>query len=69
MKERGNKPGEENDSGESMKRGDYVGWKRWGRPSMAIARASDGDGEELIFLGFGWTRAELIESDLVGLAR
>jgi hypothetical protein len=30
--------------------------------------ASDGDGEELTFLGFGWTRVELIESDLVGLA-
>jgi hypothetical protein len=68
-KERRYEPGEENDGGESMKRGDYGGWKRWGRSSMAIAGASDGDGEELIFLGFGWTRAELIESDLVGLAR
>lgn len=33
---------------------------------MAIAGANDGDGEELIFLGFvsvvccGWTRAELL---------
>jgi hypothetical protein len=51
-----------------MKRGDYGGWKRWGRSSMAIAGANDGDGEELIFLGFGWTRAELIERGLMGLA-
>jgi hypothetical protein len=48
-KERGNEPGEENDGGQSMKRGDYGGWKRWGRSSMAIVGASDGDGEELIF--------------------
>ena len=27
---------------------------------MAIAGANDGDGEELIILGFGWTRAELL---------
>jgi hypothetical protein len=47
--ERGSEPGEENDGGESMKRGDYSGWKRWGRSSMAIAGANDGDGEELIF--------------------
>jgi hypothetical protein len=67
--ERGNEPGEENDGGESMKRGDYGGWKRWGRSSMAIAGANDGDGEELIFLGFGWTRAELIERGLMRLAR
>jgi hypothetical protein len=36
---------------------------------MAIAGANDGDGEELIILGFGWTRAELIESGLMCLAR
>ena len=64
--ERESEPGEENDGGESMKRGDYIGWKRWGRSSMAIAGANDGDREELIFLGFvsvvccGWTRAELL---------
>jgi hypothetical protein len=52
-----------------MKHGDYGGWKRWGRSSMAIVRASDGDGEELIFLGFRWTRAELIDCGRVGLER
>jgi hypothetical protein len=57
--ERGSEPGEENDGGESMKRGDYRGWKRWGRSSMAIAGANDGDG----------TRAEIIERGLMGLAR
>jgi hypothetical protein len=36
---------------------------------MAIAGANASDGEELIFLGFGWTRAELIERGLMGLAR
>jgi hypothetical protein len=36
---------------------------------MAIAGANDGDREELIFLRFGWTRAELIERGLMGLAR
>jgi hypothetical protein len=48
-KERGNEPGKENDGGQSMKRRDYGGWKRWGRSSMAIVGVSDGDGEELIF--------------------
>ena len=36
---------------------------------MAIAGANDDEGEELLFLGFGWTRAELIERGLMGLAR
>jgi hypothetical protein len=36
---------------------------------MAIAGANDGDGEELIILGFGWTRAELIERGLLCVAR
>ena len=40
-----------------------------GGSSMAIVGANDGDGEELIFLGFGWTRAELIERGLMCLAR
>jgi hypothetical protein len=52
-KERGNEPGKENDGGQSMKRRDYGGWKRWGRSSMAIVGVSDGDGEELIFYGLG----------------
>jgi hypothetical protein len=48
----------ENDGGQSMNHGDHGRWKRWGRSSMAIVGAGDGDGEELNFLGFQWTRDE-----------
>jgi hypothetical protein len=59
----------ENGGGQSMKHGDYGGWKRWGRSSMAIVGVGDGDGEELIFLGFRWTRDEWIDCGRVGLGR
>jgi hypothetical protein len=36
---------------------------------MAIAGANDGNREELIIFGFGWTRAGLIERGLMCLAR
>jgi hypothetical protein len=51
----------ENGEGQLMKHGDYGRWKQWGRSSMAIVGAGDGDDEKLIFLGFRWTRDEWID--------